>query len=319
MHKKTRNKNILFILPKYYPHIGGVEKHVYEISNRLINKNYNINILTERYDDVLPRKEIINKIKIIRIQYPKIKYLGLLFIWFELLKNIKIILNADIVHIHDVFIWYLPFKFIFTRKKVFTTFHGWEGNYPIPLINIVQKKIASTLSEKTMAVGDYIGKYYGINPNVVVYGATRPIFRVNKLKKIKRGIVFVGRLQKDTGLLDFIKWLKKYNKRNVIFCGDGELKNLCKKYGQIVGFSSVDKYLLNAKKCVVSGYLSCLEAFSYKCSVKIFCNNRLKKDYWKMSPFIKYINNNDIEGGYNWSMKQTWSKLTNEYINFWKI
>jgi hypothetical protein len=45
-------------------------------------------------------------------------------------NNRDLIKEADIIHCHDVFFWYLPFRFLFPQKKVYIPFHGYEGNNP---------------------------------------------------------------------------------------------------------------------------------------------------------------------------------------------
>ena len=39
--------NVLFFAKSFYPNIGGVEKHLLEISNRLIEKGFKITVITE--------------------------------------------------------------------------------------------------------------------------------------------------------------------------------------------------------------------------------------------------------------------------------
>lgn len=144
---------ILMLAEHKWPHIGGVEIHIRELTKSLERKGNRVKIISAE-----------------NIKYPNIKLIGLLYIWFWLVKNIKLVEWADVVHCHDVFIWYLPFRFLYPKKKVFTTFHGWEGIWPIPYKNILLKQIAARLSSGTMGVGKYIEKYYGIRVDKIVYG-----------------------------------------------------------------------------------------------------------------------------------------------------
>jgi glycosyltransferase involved in cell wall biosynthesis len=161
---------ILFITHYFSPHIGGVEKHVQEVAKSLERKGNSVVILTEKYDKLLKDTEIVDGIKVVRFSYPHIKFLGIKFIWWQIFRNRKLIKDADVVHIHDVFVWYLPFRFLYPAKRVYTTFHGWEGKWPIPFGNILQKRLAVRLSSGTIAVGKYIEKYYGIKTNKIIYG-----------------------------------------------------------------------------------------------------------------------------------------------------
>jgi len=283
---------ILFISHYKWPHIGGVEKHVYELSKRLRVKGNSVKVISER-----------------DIKQPHIKFLGLVYIWFWMFRNRKLIEKADIVHCHDVFIWYLPFRILYLKKPVYTTFHGWEGIWPIPRKNIFLKKLAAKLSWGSIAVGKYIERYYGIKANKIIYGGTL-ILHSDEMRKRDELIIFVGRLEKDTGVLEFLKWLDKNPKYVVDFIGDGVLREKCEKYGTVYGFINPAPFYKQVKYCVPGGYLAALEALSYGCELKLFWNNKVKEDYWKMSPFVR----KDVK---IWAKKQTWDKLTNEYLDLY--
>lgn len=283
--------NILFLTHYYCPHIGGVEKHVYEVKKSLEKKG--------------------NKVKVISgadIKSPNIKYFGLIYILLWLFKNRKLIQNADVVHVHDVFIWYLPFCFIYPKKIVVTTIHGLEWKNPLSKISILQKRLAAMYSNRTVGVGKFLEKYLRISFNLVTYGGVSIDRSIDS--KSGNAIVYVGRLEENTGLLRFLEWLKKNPKYQVDFCGDGDLRTECEKYGAVHGFCDPTPFYKKAKYAVPGGYLAALEALSYKCELKLFWNDKIKEDYWKMSPFTK----KDVK---IWFKDQTWDKLADEYISLY--
>lgn len=334
---------ILFLTRLYWPHVGGVERHTASLSSSLSKRGHKVKILTTRYAKGLKAKENKDSIEVIRFGQPKIKLLGLIYTWFWLVRNINLIKKSDIVHVHDVFVWYLPFRFIFPKKPVYTTFHGWEGKYPIPSINILQKKIASKLSSKTISVGKYINKYYGISSDYVTYGGVGKY--ESKFKKKENKIIYVGRLDEDTGIPILLKLFERYNDiyhwYKVDFLGDGELRKECEKFGKVKGFVDPTQSYEKASICFASGYLTILEAMANKCMVICAYDNPLKKDYYRLTPFKKWIITSDspveiakvlrnysknknkyknmIEEGYNWVITQTWERLTNSYIKLWEI
>lgn len=265
--------NILFISKHKHPHIGGVEKHVKAISDRLKVLGHKITTISE--EDIRP---------------PHFKFIGLLYIWFWLYKNKKLIINTDIIHIHDVFIWYLPFRLFFLKKKVYITFHGWEGKYPIPLWNIVNKKIANKLCIGSFAVGKYVEKYYRIKTNKIIYGGVNKINKT-KFKKIKNTLLYLGRQDLDTGINEFKKWLLKQKVKYSV------------KY--ITNKPNTDMYLQTAEYCVPSGYLSYLEAKNMNCKNLTFAHNPLKVNYWKEIKLLNRI--------------PTWDNVCNEYLKLWSI
>jgi len=264
---------ILFISKHKHPHIGGVEKHIKSISEVLTSEGHKVTTVSG--DDT---------------KQPKIKFIGLLSIWYWLFKNRSLIKNTDIVHIHDVFIWYLPFRFLFPTKKVFVTFHGWEGKYPLTIWSIINKRTANYLCSGSIAVGKYIEKYYKIKADYIIHGAAQSVNHLS-LSKIKNTIVWFGRQDMDTGINEFRKWLVKQKTK----CGI--------KY--ITNDPNPEKYLKTAEYCVPAGYLSYLEAKSYGCKIITFASNPLKVEYWNEIKLLKKI--------------PTWDEVVNVYLKLWKV
>ena len=265
---------ILFLSKHKYPHIGGVEKHIQEIGERIENLGHSITTISE--EDIKP---------------PHIKYLGLFYIWYWLFKNRKLITNSDIVHIHDVFIWYLPFRFIYPRTKSFVTFHGWEGKWPLTYWSILNKKIANKLSSGSIAVGNYINKYYGIKTDYVIHGGVTSLRQgYDRQAKTLNSIVYLGRQDIDTGINEFKEWFKLQSKKYQV------------KY--ITNEPSPEKYLKTAQYCVPAGYLSYLEAKNNGCKILTFANNPLKVDYWSEIKDLKKI--------------PTWDEVVDIYLKLWR-
>src|SRR6185369_5906487 len=98
---------ILFLSRRFYPDIGGVEKHVFEISKRLVQKGHTITIITESQNPT--QKKHDTGITVFHMPAFKEGKKKKLLIWQWLLRNHQIIQDADIVHCHDVFYWYMPF------------------------------------------------------------------------------------------------------------------------------------------------------------------------------------------------------------------
>lgn len=332
--------NILFLTRLYTPHVGGVEKQVRELSKRLVDKGFKITIVTEKYRKNLKNEDIIEGVRVIRISYPDKKYLGIICIWLALLKKIKMIIAADIVHTHGVFVWYLPFRFIFPLKPIYTTFHGWEGVYPIPTKNIILRKISATLSWKYFCIGKFIEKHYKVKANNTYYTAVDIPIKENYTKDHKT-LLYVGRLDEDTGIRSILRCLNYLKGYNILFCGDGPLANECKKVGKVYGFVDPRPHYEKAAICLSPGHTSILEAFTFKCLIITTYNNPVKRDYLKMTPFSNYIVVKKspkkmaemisyysehpgeampmIESAYDWVTAQSWSSITRQYLKLWGV
>lgn len=286
---------IIMLTRRAWPEIGGVEKHIHQIGEILKRKGHKVGVISAK-----------------DIKYPKVKFLGILFIWFWMLKNIDIFTKANIVHAHDVAIWYLPLRFLLFRKPFYVTFHGWEGKFPIPLRYGWLRRISAVIAWGNICVGKYIEKWYRIKPTYVIYGGIKNELKNKqsllknkqslalraKNKKIKAinknlKILLLGRLQEDTGILNILKacdLLKnKHPNMEMRFLGDGPLKDKAQKYGRVLGFQKdTAPYLAGSRFVFTSGYLSMLEAMAAGKLVFAMYNNPLKHDTLRMSPFSRH-------------------------------
>ena len=99
---------ILFFARRFYPDVGGVEKHVLEIGKRLVKDGHNVIVVTESQG----KEKEIKGIRIFRIKTPE-NWFKKFYIWKWLWKNRSLIEKSDVVHAHDVYYWYFPFRFLF--------------------------------------------------------------------------------------------------------------------------------------------------------------------------------------------------------------
>lgn len=345
--------NILFFSRLFYPHIGGVEKHVLEISKSLIKRGHDVVIVTEDLKGKIPRREKMNSIQIYRIPVRISNWLKKFRIWIEIWKLRKLIEDADVIHCHDVFFWYLPFRFLFPSKKVFTTFHGYE-NYPLKQKDILIHKISEKLSNGNICIGHYIKKWYGTKPTYTAYGGVRILnfpssigrqFQIsNKIKK--ESAVFVGRLDEQTGIKTYASAIELIRKRIPDFrfeiIGDGRLRKKTEDKFRVLGFKeNAEKYFQKYNFAFVSRYLSILEAMAAKSLVFAVYDNPLKEDYLRLAPFSRYIiiansaselvskisfyldniksKEKMIENAYVWARKHSWEEMVNMYLKLWRI
>lgn len=361
---------ILFLSSSFYPRLGGVETHVLEVSRELIRGGHSVTVVTEAQeyekddhyqsydvgDTALKVKKNADKSihnqttsnNILDVHYLNFGTPGKLKkirIWLKLWQKRKLIRDFEIVHCHDVFIWYLPFRFLFFNKRVYSTFHGYETTVPIPKKNILLRKLSERLSWGNICVGDYLKKWYGTKPTFVIYGGITmktQNFGTKKSERrnLKLNILFLGRLEKDTGTEAYLDVLKNLRLRGMAFqfeaCGDGSLRDRLATYGKVHGFvENVTEYMEKADIVFVSSYLSILEALSYKKPVVALYENDVKKDYLKMAPFAKWItisndaekvvgvviknefNHKDAMQAYQWVKTQTWEKIGDIYKNLW--
>lgn len=338
--------NILFFSRLFYPHIGGVETHVLEISKRLVKKGYTVTIITERFDSSDLKQNLFG-ITVLRIPVKKNEKLKKFDLWRWLWSNRKLIQKADVVHCHDVFFWYVPFRFLYPWKKVFTTFHGYETVFPPSQKVIVIRKISEVLSFGNICIGGYIKKWYHTKPTCITYGGVNKVQSPkSKGKSSYIKILLIGRLEKDIGIDIYIKIFQFLKKRNIRFklqvLGDGTYRKQLEEFGKVLGFiKNTSRFIENSDMIFASSYLSILTGFAHKKQVVSVYQNELKKDYLMMTPFSKWIlssntpeklvnqigqyrrNNqsyiNISENAYKWATKHTWDHTVSLYLKLWQI
>lgn len=343
---------ILFFCRYFYPHIGGVEKHVLEISKILLRKGYKITVVAEQDSKEEKKKETYKGITIHRIPVGENEWLKKWRVWLWLFRHEFLIERADVVHCHDVFFWYFPFRFFYPFKKVYITFHGYES-YPIRKKAIIIRKISEWFSFGNICVGDFIAKWYGTKPTFVIDGGVKiqnskinPFdkLRVRNQKYSKNSAVFIGRLDEQTNILEYAKAVRLLRKKlpdfKLSIVGEGKYKEQLSDMIVLGAKENPEKYFSSHRFAFVSRYLSILEAMAVKRLVFALYDNPIKKDYLKMAPFsnyiiicsnardlykrvLFYINNPQLEKklvdkAYAFVQNYTWQKATNNYISLWK-
>lgn len=343
---------IVHLAKYYFPHLGGVEIHLKEINSLLVKMGHEVTVVTLKHNSKLADSTIHNGVKIIRMPDEVEKKRSLEAkqeAWNFIKEHKEIFIEADVIHVHDVFWWILPiYKLI--RKKIFVTFHGWETEYPVRFNAKLQRHIYSKLSRGTIHVGDWIQKFYFDKPNYVTYGG------INAKRLTKSGIknyshdcsqiniAFIGRLSKDNEVEKYIKTIEILktmgHKVNIIWVGDGEFRQECEKHGEVTGFvKNISRYFVNKDLIFSSSYLSILEAQLVGNNVCSFYSNDLKKAYLESYPGSKYLliantpesmiskitllfnspksqNLTKIESR-EFAKHQTWNKVLNLYLKLW--
>ncbi len=355
---------ILFLTRRFYPQIGGVEKHVLEISKRLVAKGHKVTVIAELEKNTNASDEHstpgsatitgkVDGIDIFRIDPGKNNWFKKFRIWWQLWKLIRLIGASDVVHCHDIFFWYLPFRLIFPFKKVYTTFHGYEGNAIPTKKAILMHKLAETLSFGNICIGKFLEKWYGTKATYISYGAVDVSDKKSQNTIDRNLIVFLGRLEKETGIMEYLEAFNKLSKLKgnlaLEVLGNGALMGKATEYARdndlpvhFRGFTTdTAKYLERASFVFVSRYLGMLETMVSKKYVLAVYNNKIKEDYLRMTPFAKYISicadsnevynelkkwlsagkqkDTKVSNAYNWVKTETWEKMTDLYLKLWKL
>ena len=252
----------------FYPHVGGVETVILELSMKLVNSGNEVCVLTL---DSMNSKNIENfqGIQIIRIKaYDLTKITGLQSsISFNLWsKGMKLIneFQPDIIHLHNRFFFTTLIGLFLSKRFSYPTIvtlhlgsldflHGIKGYFVKKFEKFMIRLINNNASLIT-AVSKNVknnGIKLGINSKkckVVPNGVDLSFFKMNRLySKKPRKIIFIGRLLKNKGPLILVKSASLVRKKipdvQFILVGDGPLRDNIEKYCQKNNLASNIKFL----------------------------------------------------------------------------
>lgn len=321
---KSISSKILIIAPHFWPEMGGVETHLLEVIPELLARGWQITVITQEpiiktatkttqplpqipLSKSQPRPDFLAKIQVIRFFCPAWPIIGLLIIWGQMWRHRAQWLTASVVHVHDVMIWLFPWRWLI-KGRVILTMHGWESRFPIPRKNRWLKQLSARLANRVLAVGKFIGEFYGIFPDQIILGGVNKqavisesaliskhnwpkIFSQRQLVTAPVRLLFVGRLAVDTGLPELLAAINLLSPTNrarlrVELAGDGELRTEGELVGRVIGWldqPSLAKEMKNAQLCFVGGYLSALQSLAAGCVTLASYDQPLKQAYWQKS------------------------------------
>jgi len=247
------------VCPRFYPDIGGVETHVYEISKRLV-KHFEVEVLTTDPTGRYSKVEEINGFIVRRFKSiaPSNSYYFSLEMYRFLKRHSS---DYDIIHAHN----YHAFPALFAaltkgrNKLVFTPHYHGKGHslfrnilhkpYKILAWQILKK------ADKVICVSNYekrlILKTFKIDeqkicviPNGVNLEEFRNIDKIRRHKdKCVKTILYVGRVEKYKGLDFVVKALKLLPENFILeIVGKGNYKPKIVKLVRDLGFSSRVKF-----------------------------------------------------------------------------
>ncbi len=239
------------VCPRFPPHIGGVETHVYEISKRLA-KEFDVEVLTTDPAGKLAKVEEMEGFTVRRFKSlaPSDSY----YLSPSLHRYLKGSREYNIVHAHS----YHAFPALhaaMTKKEnkfVFTPhYHGKGHSFVRNLLHKPYKPLGSKIFDKADAiicVSEYeknlVLRNFNVNerivhliPNGVNFDEFKDIEKIKKSKdSSKKVILYVGRLEKYKGLEYVVEALAKLDSEFILeIVGKGPYKQNIVKLANRLG------------------------------------------------------------------------------------
>lgn len=132
---------IIQVCPRYYPDIGGVETHVKEISERLVKRGFEVEVVTTDPSGKLSKDDEINGVEVRRFRSlaPYDAYFFAPQIYFYLKKA-----NCDLIHAHSYHALPAFFAALAKRDRTFVFTSHYHGKGHTVLRNILHKHTNSS-------------------------------------------------------------------------------------------------------------------------------------------------------------------------------
>lgn len=270
------------VCPRYYPNIGGVETHVREISERLVKKDFTVDVITTDPTGKLPKEEEINGVTVKRFLSfaPNEAYYLAPQIYHCFKRNDY----YDIIHTHS----YHAFPALFAsfaakgKRLIFTPhYHGTGHTFFRKLLHRPYRLIGSKIfncSNNIICVSEYekkiiIARFEVNRDKIIVIPNGINIERIRTSKPFssnEKTVLYVGRLEKYKNVHYLIRIMKYLPDFKLKIIGNGSYKGYLKRLvGKLdlenrvtisTGLSNDDVYRW-MKTCSIFVTLSDFEAF----------------------------------------------------------
>ncbi len=150
---------ILEVLTYYRPWMSGLTIYVEWLSKALVEQGHDVTVLTSQYDDELPRYEVMDGVKIVRVPVAARVSKGVLMPSFGPMAW-KLALKADVIHLH------LPqfdapgvaLRGRILNKPVVLTYHC-DLKLPVGAFNRMVDKVVQTMNQLAGELSDAVVTY----------------------------------------------------------------------------------------------------------------------------------------------------------------
>ncbi|MBI5399343.1 glycosyltransferase family 4 protein [Candidatus Saganbacteria bacterium] len=290
---------IVMLVPYFYPHTGGTEKYVKDLSTGLANLGHQITIISNNLptDKSAPAEEMMGSVKIIRL--PAYDFLGYLPVSSAF--NLEMVKDCDIIHVHVPAYGFMRAVAGKVKQPVIGTYHldvslpdHFAGTY-IPawlrkFVEFFADMYASFLIPKIDAMITTTEAYAAASPimhkfprRVIPIGifydqidAAQKKLGLNPSKKRRNQILFLGRLAENKGCAYIVKALPEilasFPDTKLIICGQGEEEAHLRSMISSLGIEkSIEFYgVLNFEQLVEFFYTSMVYVFPSTSNLESF-------------------------------------------------
>lgn len=278
---------ILIELTYYRPHISGLTIYVERLARAFVNRGHSVTVLTSQYDKALPREEILDGVRVIRVPVLMRISKGVVMPTFGWYAN-RLVRESDVISLHlpQLDAAGLAIRGKILKKPTLITYHcdlqmppgalSQLANYAVNLMNLLAARITDRIisyTEDYAINSPYLIKYKSklevIPPPVelpIINRKIRQSFRTKFLPNNHKPIIGIAaRFATEKGVEVLLKSLdaiiKKHPKAQVWFAGP--YKNILGEEQYFKKCEPLLKQYINSKHWKFLGPLSPSEMSAY--------------------------------------------------------
>ena len=237
---QKNKKNLIIIIPKFK--FSGAGNSVFKLINFLDTRKYNINVICLNKCDY--KKKFNKKVNIYEINNNRLLYAFIKI--FKIIKHISqnykkniILSNHHYANIYSLFIKLIVKNISVIgveRTCIYELSHSYSAKdfFKKLILKILVKKLykfSDKIVSNTKFTKNEIAEFSKKNTKHVYPPTLNKILNFNRKKLTKYfNIIWVGRLDREKGIDEFIKLIDRIDfKANIFILGDGKLKKYYKK------------------------------------------------------------------------------------------
>jgi len=232
---------IVQVSPYFYPHVGGVESHVMDISKELIKRGHEVTVLTSNFAGLKEEEEIFG-VKVVRLKPLTILLRAPIT---PKIKNYLAKEEVDLVHSHSPPPWCSYFSAKACKRKALPFLVTYHCDVEIPSIFglMVTELFRRSFGAYTMRQADKIivtTRTYAATsraiwrylPEVIPNAVDTKIFIPQRnghkirerygIKEEERIVLFVGRIVRHKGIEYLIESAKLFQGAKLMIVGEGD-------------------------------------------------------------------------------------------------
>ncbi len=201
---------ILFLVHRYWPSVGGVEKYVRHLAAALHSRGHEVIVIAGDTQGGLPESETLDGVAVHRFPASRSAMRCRLWLW----RRRALFMSADVIQVSNThmleYLWRMLGPCL-DRRRIFLTRHGFGGIFPVPEQQKLRAQRSLHLAAGFVHDGEFIARWLGVSPDLVPTQGLSP--QADDLPFVTEppptSAIYVGRLEPDTAIQLYVDGVRE--------------------------------------------------------------------------------------------------------------